>query len=91
MSMIAQIKPQTKEDIDRRTRIHKMYDYYGIPYGVFDESKDISVPMEKDWNEAIILISEDKVIPKDLEERLLQYKLRLTQPNDADKQKKGNE
>lgn len=83
--MMAQAKPQTKEEVERRIRIHKMYDYYGIPYGIFDEHRDWSMSMEKDWNEAIILISEDKVIPKDLEERLLQYKLRLTEANNSDK------
>ena len=50
----------------------KKYDYYGIPYGIFDEDK-ISV-MEKDRSEAILLIAQGLPLPKDLEERLLSYK-----------------
>lgn len=71
--MIAQIKPQSKEDIDRREKRLALYDYYGIPHSTFDEI-DIPKKIEKDWSEAVALIVSGKNIPKDLEKRLLEYK-----------------
>ena len=71
--MIAQIRPQSQEDIDRREKKFKLYDYYGIPHSIFDEI-DIPKKVEKDWSEAVALIMSEKNIPEDLEKRLLEYK-----------------
>lgn len=67
--------PQTEEQITETERRENLYDYYGIPYGIFDgDEKDDSIEIEKDRTEAQILIMQGKEIPKDLEERLLRYK-----------------
>lgn len=68
--------PQTDEQIAETDRREKLYDYYGIPYGVFDgEKKNIEESeIEKDRTEAQILIMQGKEIPHDLEKRLLKYK-----------------
>ena len=67
--------PQTEEQIAETERRENLYEYYGIPYGVFDgEEKVDSNEIEKDRTEAQILIMQGKEIPKDLEERLLRYK-----------------
>lgn len=67
--------PQTDEQIAETERREKLYDYYGIPYGVFDGEEEIEfIEIEKDRTEAQILIMQGKEIPKDLEERLLRYK-----------------
>ena len=71
--MIAQITLQTSETIAERQKLFALYDYYGIPYGVFDDNSLFS-NREKDWSKAIALIAEGKSIPKDLEKRLLEYK-----------------
>lgn len=71
--MMAKPMPQTADDIRKRTELFKIYDYYGIPYGIFDE---INVPLqvEKDWAEAVALIAQGEKIPLALEKRLLRYK-----------------
>ena len=67
--------PQTEEQIAETERREKLYDYYGIPYGIFDGDENVdSIEIEKDRTEAQILIMQGKEIPKDLEERLLRYK-----------------
>ena len=67
--------PQTEEQIAETERRENLYDYYGIPYGIFDgDEKEDSTEIEKDRTEAQILIMQGKEIPKDLEERLLRYK-----------------
>ncbi len=69
-------KEQTKEQILVTENREKLYEYYGIPYGIFDNSdknkKDIKI--EKDRTTAQILIMKGEKIPQDLEERLLMYK-----------------
>lgn len=58
-------------------RKFEAYDYYGIPYGIFDGNDDNSIEQskrEKDIEDARILIMEGKSLPKDLELRLLAYK-----------------
>ena len=59
----------------QRTK-EKLYEYYGIPYGVIDgaEKEDEDIEIEKDRTEAQILIMQGKPIPADLEKRLLLYK-----------------
>lgn len=71
--MIAEIRPQTLDDINKREERFRIYDYYGIPHSIFDEIK-IPKKIEKDWAEAVALIVSNKKIPKDLEKRLLEYK-----------------
>lgn len=67
--------PQTKEQIEETERREKLYDYYGIPYGIFDGTEhEINNEIEKDRTEAQILIMKGEEIPKTLEERLLKYK-----------------
>lgn len=67
--------PQTEEQITETERRENLYDYYGIPYGIFDGDEKVdSIEIEKDRTEAQILIMQGKEIPKDLEERLLRYK-----------------
>ena len=71
-------KEQTKEQILITENREKLYEYYGIPYGIFDNSseniKDIKI--EQDRTTAQILIMRGEKIPQDLEERLLMYKKR---------------
>lgn len=69
-------QPQSEEEIKMTEEKEKLYEYYGIPYGVIDgsekEEKDIEI--EKDRTTAQILIKQGKEIPEDLKNRLLQYK-----------------
>lgn len=69
-------QPQSEEEIKMTEEKEKLYEYYGIPYGVIDgsenDNKDIEI--EKDRTSAQILIMQGKEIPKDLEQRLLRYK-----------------
>lgn len=69
-------KPQTKEQILATENREKLYEYYGIPYGVFDNlSKNIeNTNIEKDRITVQILIMRGEKIPEDLEQRLLTYK-----------------
>lgn len=66
-------QPQSEEEIKMTEEKEKLYEYYGIPYGVIDGSeKDNDI--EKDRTAAQILIMQGKPIPADLEKRLLEYK-----------------
>lgn len=66
-------QPQTDEQIKDMDRKFELYDYYGIPYGIFDDIRqDINV--EKDRTTAKLLIMQGIAIPEDLEKRLLEYK-----------------
>ncbi len=71
--MMAEARKPSQEEINRREKIHKLYNYYGIPYGIFDED-EVSRAIERDWNKAMLLIDQDKPVPRDLEERLLKHK-----------------
>lgn len=72
-NMMAQVRKPTEQEIKLSIEREKLYDYYGIPYAIFCE---LNIPknVDKDWSEAIVLISQGKPIPKDLEDRLLKYK-----------------
>ena len=73
--MIAKVRKPSQEELNKRKERERVYDYYGIPYGVFDEN---STPkeVERDWSRAISLLAKGEKIPKELEERLLKYKQR---------------
>ena len=67
----------TQEQVEAQQLKFKKYDYYGIPYGYFDTSKEgegNTSKKERDRENARLLIMSGKSIPKDLETRLLQYK-----------------
>lgn len=66
----------TKESIEKQIKRHKLYEYYGIPIGVFDDGNNI---YDADDIKAMDLISKGKKLPKDLEQRLLEKK--HTRPN----------
>lgn len=66
-------QPQTDEQIKDMDRKFELYDYYGIPYGIFDDTRqDINV--ERDRTTAKLMIMQGIAIPEDLEKRLLEYK-----------------
>ena len=69
-------QPQSEEEIKMTEAKEKLYEYYGIPYGVIDgsEKEDYDIEIEKDRTAAQILIMQGKPIPADLEKRLLEYK-----------------
>ena len=67
---------QTEEQIKaQKIRLEK-FEFYGIPYdsldGFGDENQSSQV--DQDRSVARLLILQEKEIPKDLEERLLEYK-----------------
>lgn len=64
---------QTPEQIEDMEKKFALYEYYGIPYAMFDEIKTDDI-IEKDRMKAILMIMQGIAIPKDLEERLLKYK-----------------
>jgi hypothetical protein len=67
----------TKEQVVVQQKKFEKYNYYGIPYGDFDTSKDgegYSSEEEIDREKARLLIMKNEKIPKDLEIRLLKYK-----------------
>lgn len=69
---------RTQEQIDEQERKFKLYDYYGIPYGILDGGHDCScMDMQKeiDREDARLLIMQGKEIPRDLEDKLMRYKL----------------
>lgn len=74
--MIAKPVKMSEQEIKEYKRILEIYDYYGIPHGIFDE-KEIPKYIERDWSKAIDLLSSGKELPKDLAERLLSYKNKL--------------
>ena len=65
-------QPQSEEEIKMTEEKEKLYEYYGIPYGVIDGTKEDenNIEKEKDRTTAQILIMQGKTIPSDLEERL---------------------
>lgn len=72
-----EIFKKSYEDSKKRTaemeRLAKIFDYYGIPFMVFD-GPEVAVEVERDRIEASLLIRGNKPVPKELEERLLSYK-----------------
>jgi hypothetical protein len=71
-----QIVP-TEEQIKEQELKFEQYDYYGIPYGIFDDSNDGEGNLTKkdiDREKARLLIMKREIIPDDLKVRLLQYK-----------------
>ena len=66
----------TDEQVRERNAKFAKYEAYGIPYGILDdthgEGKRTSI--DKDREQARLLIMQGKNLPKDLEERLLKYK-----------------
>ena len=70
----------TEDYIQAQQKKFEAYDYYGIPYGIFD-GKEESMPMqsqrEKDIEDARMLILEGKQLPQELEIRLLHYKKQI--------------
>ena len=62
-------KPTKQSLIEQNKRL-EMYSYYGIPSGVFGDG----IEYTDDEKLAIQLISENKHIPEDLENRLLESK-----------------
>jgi hypothetical protein len=67
----------TEEQAFAQQKKFERYDYYGIPYGDFDTSKNgegYTSDEEIDREKARILIMNNEIIPKDLEIRLLRYK-----------------
>lgn len=71
---------QTDEQIKDMDRKFELYDYYGIPYGIFDDAR-LDINVEKDRTAAKLMIMQGITIPEDLKKRLLEYK-------DADKRDK---
>ena len=66
-------KERTQEDIMEQERRFKLYEYYGIPYGIFDDVDEKSdVEADREWARHLIMQGLD--IPKELEERVLKYK-----------------
>lgn len=67
----------TEEQIEQQQIKFKRYNYYGVPYGEFDGNdygEGRLSQKDKDIEQARILIMAGKEIPKDLENRLLEYK-----------------
>lgn len=56
----------------------QQYDYYGIPYGMFDASNEgeghQTTQRDKDIEEARLFINSQQPLPSDLKERLLKHK-----------------
>ncbi len=74
----------TQEQVQDQIKKFELYDYYGIPYGEFDDSGEENITQrDMDISEARLFILQKKKIPKDLEIRLLKYK-------QEDQQKKLN-
>ena len=68
-------KEQTPEQIKKQNEKFRLYDYYGIPYGIFDESETIeNNKIESDREKARLMIMKGEDIPKELAEQLLKYK-----------------
>jgi hypothetical protein len=71
--MMAHSREATKEELLEQQRIATQFQYYGLPYMVFD-GPAIPIEVEKDWSKASLLIIQGKPIPKALAKRLLKYK-----------------
>lgn len=68
-------KPQTQEQLKVQETIFEQYEYYGIPYGIFDGSDETDADIiEMDREEAKLLIMRGEEIPPDLAAKLLEYK-----------------
>lgn len=78
--MMMQPRRQTDEEIIARNRLFEAYEYYGIPYGVFDSTRTPE-NVEKDWSRAVALLAKKEKIPKELENRLLKYKEQRSKMN----------
>jgi len=65
---------RTQEQIEKQERKIQLYEYYGIPYGVFDDGQDSVSQKDIDRAQADLLIEAGRPIPVDLAERLLEYK-----------------
>lgn len=66
-------RPFTKEEKDRYEKKLALYDYYGIPYLVFD-GEEAAEHIRKDRWDAVRIIETGGEIPEDLGKRLLEYK-----------------
>jgi len=66
-------RPFTKEEKDRYEKKLALYDYYGIPYLVFD-GVEAAEYIRKDRWDAVRIIETGGVMPEDLGRRLLKYK-----------------
>jgi alanyl-tRNA synthetase len=67
----------TEEEIEKERLMFKQYDYYGIPYGLIDDSaygEGNRTDIEEDQDAARMFILKGEPVPKDLETRLLKYK-----------------
>lgn len=67
----------TQEQIEKEKEKFRRYDYYGIPYGYFDDlnmGEGYETEKDMDREEARFLIMKGENIPADLEKRLLYYK-----------------
>lgn len=64
----------TKEEINAQKRKFELYDYYGIPYGQIDDSKEAETQKDLDRLQASIYIMKGEEVPQELAERLLKYK-----------------
>ncbi len=65
----------TQEQVQDQIEKFKLYDYYGIPYGEFDDSGEENITQRDiDISKARLFISQKEKLPKDLEIRLLKYK-----------------
>lgn len=66
---------KTQEQLAKQESKFKLYDCYGIPYGILDgDSEHIDMQKELDIEDARLFIMQGKKLPKDLEIRLLGYK-----------------
>lgn len=67
----------TKEQMAQQENKFEAYDFYGIPYGIIDDTRDgeqFATKKDIDREKARLLIMQQKPLPKDLEQRLLRYK-----------------
>lgn len=65
----------SQEEKEKYLKKRELYDYYGIPYLVFDESSDnVSKQIKIDRLTGMSLLAQGKPIPEDLGKRLLEYK-----------------
>lgn len=70
--------PQTEEQLKEQDRKFRLYEMYGIPYGMLDSSKSYeledSIVVTEDRAKARLLIMQGLEIPEELKNRLLKYK-----------------
>lgn len=79
------VKPSPYTEAEKAAYEKKLalYDYYGIPYLVFD-GEEVAEHIRKDRRDAVRIIETGGEIPEDLGRRLLKYKA-------EDKQRKKTE